>query len=129
MDRALIIVPTYNERDNVEPLAQQILEQHPAFEVLFVDDSSPDGTGDLVRTMSADTARIHSMHRPAKSGLGTAYVDGFRWALARDYQLVFEMDADFSHHPKYLVPMAETAMAGADMVVGSRYVTGGGTLN
>lgn len=128
-DRPLIIVPTYNERDNVANVAESFLSALPDAHLLFVDDASPDGTGDLLDELARADQRIHVMHRPGKLGLGTAYLDGFRWALARDYAYMFEMDADFSHDPKYLPEMVRLARAGADMVVGSRYVEGGGTVN
>ncbi len=127
--RALIVVPTYNERDNVEQVAQQFLEPVDFAEILFVDDNSPDGTGDLLDEIAAGESRVSVMHRAGKLGLGTAYRDGFRWALERDYDFVLEMDADFSHNPSYLPDMIRLADEGADMVVGSRYVEGGGTVN
>jgi dolichol-phosphate mannosyltransferase len=130
MDRALIIVPTYNERDNVPRVVAEFLAPVPGSELLFVDDASPDGTGELLDELAAEDARVHVLHRPGKLGLGTAYIDGFRWALARDtYDYVIEMDADFSHDPRYLPRMVELAREGADVVVGSRYVAGGGTQN
>jgi dolichol-phosphate mannosyltransferase len=125
----LVIIPTYNERDNVSAIAPQVLAASPDIHVLFVDDNSPDGTGALVDEMAAREPRVHVLHRAGKLGLGTAYVEGFRWGLARDYQLLLEMDADFSHDPRYLPGMLERARAGADMVIGSRYVAGGGTVN
>ncbi len=127
--RALIIVPTYNERDNVGEVATRFLEPVADAEILFVDDNSPDGTGDLCDQLAADNERIHVLHRSGKLGLGTAYLEGFAWALDRNYDYILEMDADFSHHPKYLPAMIELASAEADMVVGSRYVDGGGTVN
>ena len=127
--RALIVVPTYNELDNVQEVATQFLEPVESAEILFVDDNSPDGTGDLLDEIAADNPRLHVMHRSGKLGLGTAYRDGFRWALERDYDFVLEMDADFSHDPAYLPDMIRLADEGADMVVGSRYVEGGGTVN
>ena len=127
--RALIVVPTYNERDNVEEVVARFLAEVPAANLLFVDDNSPDGTGELLDGMAARDARVHVLHRAGKLGLGTAYLDGFRWGLARGYEFLFEMDADFSHDPKYLPGMLELAERGADVVVGSRYVAGGGTEN
>jgi dolichol-phosphate mannosyltransferase len=131
VDRALIIVPTYNERENVPRVVAEFLAPVPGSELLFVDDASPDGTGELLDELAAGDPRIHVLHRPGKLGLGTAYIDGFRWALARDdaYAFVIEMDADFSHDPRYLPRMVELARGGADVVVGSRYVAGGGTIN
>jgi dolichol-phosphate mannosyltransferase len=128
-ERALIVVPTYNERDNVEEVARQFLAPVQEAEILFVDDASPDGTGELLDQIAADEPRVHVLHRPGKLGLGTAYLDGFRWGLERGYDYLLEMDADFSHDPKDLPDMIRLARDGADMVVGSRYVDGGGTEN
>jgi dolichol-phosphate mannosyltransferase len=125
----LVIVPTYNERDNLLQIVDAVLAELPAAHVLVVDDNSPDGTGALADEIAADKASVHVLHRPGKQGLGTAYVAGFKWALARDYQFLFEMDCDFSHDPKYLPEMLRCARAGADLVLGSRYVDGGGTVN
>jgi dolichol-phosphate mannosyltransferase len=121
--KALIITPTYNERLNVPTLVERVLAQDPRLEILFVDDNSPDGTGDLIDSIAAREPRIHLMRRPAKMGLGTAYRDGFRWALERDYELIFEMDADFSHDPNHL-PEFLAASERADFVLGSRYLNG-----
>jgi len=104
-------------------------EHLPEADVLVVDDNSPDGTGAVADELAAKDAKVHVLHRPGKQGLGTAYVAGFKWALARDYQFLFEMDCDFSHDPKYLPIMLARARAGADLVLGSRYVDGGGTVN
>jgi dolichol-phosphate mannosyltransferase len=128
-ERALIVVPTYNERDNVDEVVARFLAEVPAANLLFVDDNSPDGTGEVLDGIAARDKRVHVMHRPGKLGLGTAYLDGFRWGLARGYEFLFEMDADFSHDPKYLPGMLALAEGGADVVVGSRYVAGGGTEN
>lgn len=124
--KPLIVIPTYDERDNVRRIVAAALEAVPEAHVLVVDDNSPDGTGEIADEMAADDERIHVLHRAGKEGLGRAYLAGFGWALERDYDRVFEMDADFSHDPKYLRPMLEAAET-ADMVVGSRYVAGGGT--
>ena len=125
-DRALVIVPTYNEASNIPQLIPQILGQDDRLDVLIVDDGSPDGTGKIAAQMAAEDSRIHVMQREKKLGLGTAYVAGFRWALERDYAFVFEMDADFSHDPKHL-PEFLAAIADADVVLGSRYL--GGRVN
>ena len=127
-ERALVVVPTYNEARNLPSIVPQILEQDPRLEVLIVDDSSPDGTGRLADQMAAADPRVHVLHRPGKGGLGKAYLAGFRWALERDYELVFEMDADFSHDPKFLVEFLR-AVEDADLVVGSRYKTGVNVIN
>ena len=122
-ERALIIVPTYNERDNIARLVGQVLAQDPRLDVLVVDDGSPDGTGEIVDRITAQNPRVHVIHRPGKMGLGTAYLAGFKWALERDYEYVFEMDADFSHDPAHL-PQFLDAISDADLVLGSRYREG-----
>ncbi|HEY4241433.1 MAG TPA: polyprenol monophosphomannose synthase [Kofleriaceae bacterium] len=129
MAAALIVVPTYNERDNVREIAERMLAAAPRLELLFVDDNSPDGTGAVLDELAAANPRIHVMHRAGKLGLGTAYVEGFGWGLARGYDYLIEMDADGSHDPKYLPQMLALADDGADVVIGSRYVPGGGTEN
>src|SRR5581483_4924867 len=126
-DRALVIVPTYNERENIARLIDTVLRQDPRLEILVVDDGSPDGTGDIVEGIMASNARVHILRRPRKMGLGTAYVAGFKWALERAYDLVFEMDADFSHDPTHL-PDFLRAIEGADLVIGSRYREGKVTI-
>jgi len=122
-DRALVIVPTYNERFNIARLIPAILAQDPSLEILVVDDGSPDGTGAIVDGIAANNTRVNVMHRARKLGLGTAYITGFRWALERKYDLVFEMDADFSHNPERL-PEFLAAIKEADVVLGSRYQDG-----
>jgi dolichol-phosphate mannosyltransferase len=122
-ERALVIVPTYNERENIRRLVDAVLRQDGRLEVLVVDDGSPDGTGAIVREMEAEDGRVHLLERPSKMGLGTAYIAGFRWALERDYQYVLEMDADFSHDPVHL-PQFLNAVEQADLVLGSRYQQG-----
>jgi dolichol-phosphate mannosyltransferase len=119
-ERALVIIPTYNERENVLKIIDAVLAQSPMIEVLIVDDGSPDGTGALVDERTAVDTRVHVIHREKKLGLGTAYLAGFRWALERDYQLVFEMDADFSHDPQH-IPQFLASIENADLVIGSRY--------
>lgn len=127
-ERALVIVPTYNERTNLPLLVPAVLAQDPRLEILVVDDNSPDGTGALADELARAEPRVHVLHRPAKAGLGKAYLAGFRWALERGYDLVFEMDADFSHDPKYL-PDFLRAIQDADLVIGSRYKTGVNVIN
>lgn len=126
--KTLIIIPTYNERENIERMLTAVHAAVPDVEILVVDDGSPDGTGDLVEACGKSDARVHLLRRSGKLGLGTAYLAGFAFALERDYQRIFEMDADFSHDPKYLQPMLD-ASESADMVIGSRYVEGGGTVD
>ena len=118
--KSLVIIPTYNEKENILLIMSAILEQNSCLEVLVVDDGSPDGTGDLVEAESAKNPRVHLIRRKGKMGLGSAYVTGFKWALERDYQRVFEMDADFSHSPSDLNRFLESAEK-ADLVLGSRY--------
>lgn len=129
MPKTLIVVPTYNEHDNVRGIAAAFLAALPGVELLFVDDNSPDGTGAVLDELARDEPRINVMHRPGKLGLGTAYVQGFGWGLERGYEYLLEMDADGSHDPKYLPQMVALADDGADVVIGSRYVPGGGTEN
>lgn len=123
---ALIIIPTYNERDNLPELVKAIFAVAADVHLLVVDDGSPDGTGALADELAAADPRVHVLHRAGKLGLGTAYIAGFKWALERDYPLVFEMDADFSHQPRY-IPDFIAAAADADVVLGCRYIKGGGT--
>lgn len=122
-ERFVVIVPTYNEADNLLRIVPRILEQDPRIDVLVVDDDSPDGTGDLADVLSRDLDRVHVIHRSGKQGLGGAYLEGFRWGLARDYELFFEMDADFSHRPSALPNFIEKARE-FDVVLGSRYLDG-----
>ncbi|MFT5432324.1 MAG: dolichol-phosphate mannosyltransferase [Myxococcota bacterium] len=124
---ALIVMPTFNEKENLENIIAAIHAVVPKIHLLVVDDSSPDGTGDIADRLAADP-RIFAVHRKGKLGLGTAYIHGFRWALERDYEAVFEMDADFSHQPRYL-PDFLRALATDDLVLGCRYMPGGGTEN
>jgi dolichol-phosphate mannosyltransferase len=122
-ERALVIIPTYNEAVNLPNLVPQVLAEDPRLEVLVVDDNSPDGTGQLADRLAQDSPRVHVLHRPGKQGLGTAYRAGFKWGLERDYALFFEMDADFSHDPTHLKEFLK-AVQGADLVLGSRYLGG-----
>lgn len=124
--RCLVVIPTYDERDNVEPITRDALSYLDT-DVLIVDDGSPDGTGEIADRMAADNPRIHVMHRQGKQGLGTAYLAGFRWAHEQGYERVFEMDADFSH-PTWDLPRLAHASLDADLVIGSRYVAGGSTI-
>jgi len=126
--KTLIIIPTYNELENLPSLLKEIFSYAPATDILIVDDHSPDGTGELAEKMSAEDARVHVLHRSGKLGLGTAYIAGFTYALAHGYEGVFEMDADFSHDPRYL-PDFLTKIEQADLVIGSRYIPGGSTPN
>jgi dolichol-phosphate mannosyltransferase len=128
LGRVLVVVPTYNEADNLERIVGRVLEAAPTAQVLVADDGSPDGTGDIADRLAAGESRVHVLHRPAKEGLGRAYVAGFRWGLARDYDVLCEMDADGSHPPEQL-PDLLAALRSADLVLGSRWVPGGRVQN
>jgi dolichol-phosphate mannosyltransferase len=122
--RVLVVVPTYNEVENLEPILDRLRAAVPEAHALVVDDASPDGTGELADRLAADDPRVHVLHRPGKGGLGQAYVAGFRWGRERGYDVLVEMDADGSHAPEQL-PQLLAALDGADLVLGSRYVAGG----
>jgi dolichol-phosphate mannosyltransferase len=125
----VVVVPTYNERDNLGPIATAILGSLPEAILLLVDDNSPDGTGALADALASGEPRLHVLHRPAKQGLGVAYRDGFRWALDRtDTRALVQMDADFSHDPRDLPRLLAPLMSGSDLVLGTRYMPGGGTV-
>jgi dolichol-phosphate mannosyltransferase len=122
-ERALVIIPTYNEQENLPRIVPLVLEQDPRLEVLIVDDHSPDGTGDLAEALAQSDRRVHVVHRAGKLGLGTAYVAGFRYALEHGFDYAFEMDADFSHDPRHLPTFLE-GMHDTDLLIGSRYLDG-----
>jgi dolichol-phosphate mannosyltransferase len=124
----LVVIPTYNERENIGPIVARLHAALPAVHALVVDDGSPDGTGELADEMAEADERVHVMHRTEKAGLGAAYVAGFSWALERDYAVIVEMDADGSHAPEDLPRMLD-ALSDADLVIGSRYVHGGQTVD
>jgi len=124
--RTLIITPTYNERDNLAGFLRALHDVVPEAHVLIVDDASPDGTGQLADEIAEQDERVHVIHRPEKLGLGTAYVQGFRYALQHQFDIVFEMDADLSHDPRYIPDFFRAIEGGADLVLGSRNITGGG---
>lgn len=126
--KAIVIIPTYNERDNIVRLAGEILKQHPALHILIVDDNSPDGTGKIADELAATEKRIRVIHRSGKLGLGSAYRDGFRAALEMGADYLIEMDADFSHDPSVLPVFLET-IQGCDLVIGSRYLNGVSVVN
>jgi dolichol-phosphate mannosyltransferase len=126
--KTLIIIPTYNELENLRPLLQEIFSYAPDADVLIVDDNSPDGTGKLADEIHSENTHVRVLHRTGKLGLGTAYIAGFKYAIAHGYEAIFEMDADFSHDPRYL-PAFLQAIEHADLVIGSRYIPGGGTPN
>jgi len=131
MKDAVVIIPTYNEIENIELIIEAIFSQSKHIHILIVDDNSPDGTADKVKELQDKfLGRLHLKQREEKSGLGTAYILGFKWSLVRSYEYVFEMDADFSHNPKDLIRLYNTcAEAGADMSIGSRYITGVNVVN
>src|SRR5512139_2831499 len=124
----LVVIPTYNERDNIGPIVTRLHAASPQAHVLVVDDNSPDGTGEVADKMAAEDERIHVLHRTEKAGLGAAYVAGFSWGLERDYAVLVEMDADGSHPPETLPSMLD-ALRDADLVLGSRWVSGGRVVN
>ena len=129
---AVVIIPTYNEKENVENIIRAVLGLPHAFDVLIIDDGSPDGTAGIVKRLQADefAERLHLLERQGKLGLGTAYITGFKWAIAHGYDYVFEMDADFSHNPKDLPRLYEAcAVQGADVAIGSRYISGVNVVN
>ncbi len=126
--KALIIIPTYNEKENLEDITRAALSLPYDFHILVVDDNSPDGTGKIADRLAGEESRIHVLHREKKEGLGPAYIAGFRWGLARDYDILFEMDADFSHRPEYLHDFMRT-IEDADLVLGSRYISGVNVVN
>lgn len=123
MNKTLIVVPTYNERENLPRMAERLAALPVPVDLLVVDDNSPDGTGQVADELAAKHAWIHVLHRQEKNGLGRAYIAGFKWALARDYEFVFEMDGDFSHNPDDIPALLEAAQE-ADLVLGSRYING-----
>ncbi|TFV97889.1 polyprenol monophosphomannose synthase [Algoriphagus kandeliae] len=129
--RKLVIIPTYNEKENIVDMIQAVMELPGDFELLVIDDASPDGTAKLVKEQQVNFAdRLHLIQRSGKLGLGTAYITGFKWALNHGYDYIFEMDADFSHDPKDLVRLYEAcAIEGFDMAIGSRYITGVNVVN
>lgn len=127
--KALVIIPTYNERENVAAISQAVLQATPTdTHVLVVDDNSPDGTAKIVQDLMTNESRLHLLSRPEKQGLGRAYIDAFRWGLERGYEALIEMDADFSHRPEDLVQILK-ALPESDFVMGSRWVPGGRTVN
>jgi len=127
--RCLVVVPTYNERENIADLVARVLEQGEIFDLLIVDDNSPDGTGVVADTLARHSSRVRVLHRAGRMGLGTAYVAGFQYGLATGYDYLFEMDADFSHDPTYLLLFLQKMREGYDVVIGSRNIKGGGVRN
>ena len=129
MSNSLVIIPTYNEKENIEKIIRKVFSLPFLFEILIIDDGSPDGTAQIVKDLQAEFPLLHLEERKGKLGLGTAYIHGFKWALARKYEYIFEMDADFSHNPDDLVRLREACVNGADLSIGSRYVKGVNVVN
>ncbi|WDF70664.1 polyprenol monophosphomannose synthase [Sphingobacterium oryzagri] len=130
MADSLVIIPTYNEKENIEKIIRKVFSLSVPFDILIVDDGSPDGTGNIVKALQNEFGgQLFIEERSGKLGLGTAYIHGFKWALARQYDYIFEMDADFSHNPDDLIRLREACLRGADMAIGSRYVQGVNVVN
>ncbi|MBP6302223.1 MAG: polyprenol monophosphomannose synthase [Bacteroidia bacterium] len=130
MSDSIVIIPTYNEKENIELMIRKVFSLPKAFHLLIVDDNSPDGTRDIVKRILPEfEGRLHLLERAGKEGLGRAYIAGFKWCLQHRYEYIFEMDCDFSHNPEDLVKLYETAVKGADLVVGSRYKSGINVVN
>src|SRR2546430_9069973 len=128
MNRTLVVVPTFNERENLPPLVQRLLGLPVSVDMLVVDDNSPDGTGKIADELAAKHSSVHALHRAEKNGLGRAYIAGFKWALEQGYEFIFELDGDFSHNPDD-IPMFLEAAQNADLVLGSRYLNGIRVIN
>lgn len=128
MNKGLVIIPTYNERENIDNIIYRVLSQPVELDVMIVDDNSPDGTGEIVRQIAKRDKRVHLIERPDKKGLGTAYIEGFKWAIKEGYDYIFEMDADFSHNPNDL-PRIYDELKRYDLVIGSRYSNGISVVN
>lgn len=126
--RVLIILPTYNEKENIEKMIHAVLPLDERIDVLIVDDNSPDGTGEIAEGLAGEDSRVNVLHRQRKNGLGRAYIAGFRWGIEKEYDYIFEMDADFSHDPKYIGDFLHT-IEEADIVLGSRYISGVNVVN
>ena len=130
MSDSLVIIPTYNEKENVVKMLETVMALEPFFHVLIVDDGSPDGTADLAKSVAKKfNGRIFMLERKKKQGLGTAYIAGFKWALQKDYTYIYEMDCDFSHNPEDLIRLRDACIAGADLAIGSRNIKGGAVVN
>jgi len=131
VEKSLVIIPTYNEKENIEKMIRTIFSLPRKFDILIIDDGSPDGTASIVQSLQKEIHpdRLQLMQRPGKLGLGTAYITGFKWALTNEYTYIFEMDADFSHNPDDLVRLHDACLKGADLAIGSRYVSGVNVVN
>jgi dolichol-phosphate mannosyltransferase len=131
VEKSLVIIPTYNEKENIEKMIRTVFSLHREFDILIIDDGSPDGTAGIVQSAQQqyDRNRLHLLQRNGKMGLGTAYITGFHWALEHDYRFIFEMDADFSHNPDDLLRLHDACLDGADLAIGSRYKSGVNVVN
>lgn len=129
MNDKIVIIPTYNELENAENIIRKVMSLQPEFDLLIVDDNSPDGTANIVIKLQKEFSRLHLLSRKDKNGLGTAYIAGFKWCLSHQYEYIFEMDADFSHNPDDLVKLYDACKNGADLAIGSRYITGVNVVN
>lgn len=130
MSKNLVIIPTYNEKENIEKMVRKVFSLSTPFHLLIVEDNSPDGTAEIVKNLQKEfPEQLHIHERKGKLGLGTAYIAGFKWALERDYEFIFEMDCDFSHNPNDLEKLHSAAIAGADVAIGSRYISGINVVN
>lgn len=129
MNDKIVIIPTYNEIENAENIIRKVMSLQPEFDLLIVDDNSPDGTAEVVTKLQKEFSRLHLLSRKDKNGLGTAYIAGFKWCLNHKYEYIFEMDADFSHNPDDLVKLYDACKNGADLAIGSRYITGVNVVN
>ena len=130
MKEKLVIIPAYNEKENIEAIIRYVFNLSGEFDILIVEDNSPDGTAEIVRSLQNEYPdNLYMLNRPGKLGLGTAYIAGFKWALDRDYEFIFEMDADFSHNPDDLLKLYGECLNGADLAIGSRYITGVNVVN
>lgn len=129
MNDKIVIIPTYNELENAENIIRKVMSLQPEFDLLIVDDNSPDGTANIVINLQKEFSRLHLLSRKDKNGLGTAYIAGFKWCLNQQYEYIFEMDADFSHNPDDLVKLYDACKNGADLAIGSRYITGVNVVN
>ena len=129
-DKNLVIIPTYNEKENAEVIVRKVFSLEKPFEILIIDDGSPDGTADIIKALQREfPGALHMIQRNGKSGLGTAYITGFKWAVEHGYDYIFEMDADFSHNPDDLIRLHDACAKGADVTIGSRYITGVNVVN
>ncbi|HON18291.1 MAG TPA: polyprenol monophosphomannose synthase [Salinivirgaceae bacterium] len=130
MEKSIVIIPTYNEKENIQAIIEAVFNLNKGYHILVVEDNSPDGTAEIVKgLMKTYPETLHILERPGKQGLGTAYIAGFKWAIERKYDFIFEMDADFSHNPNDLIRLHDACKNGADLAIGSRYVNGVNVIN